>query len=262
MRTLGIDLAASPDRTAACTLDWTGGQVSGVVHPAPLHDAELLDLMRAADRIGIDCPLGWPVRFVEALTAHHRGAAWPGRGAVDPIAFRRGLVYRRTDEVVAATGSRPLSVSTDRIGVVALRCALLLDAFEPPSDGEMPDRSGAGVVAEVYPAAAMRRWGLTGAGYKSSGVPGSAALENLVAQLQAVAPWLDLPVADWATCRRSDHAIDAVIAALVTRAVAVGGTGGPTDDDRALAEVEGWIHVPAGELADLAPKRSDSRTAP
>src|SRR5215468_12349366 len=251
MRTLGIDLAASPARTAACTIFWTDSSVIGEIHSAPIYDEDLLSLMRSADRVGIDCPLGWPVAFVDALTAHQAGGAWPGRGASDPVAYRRRLTYRRTDEVVAATGSRPLSVSTDRIGVVALRCALLLDAFEPPSDGGTPDRSGAGVVAEVYPAAAMRRWGLTATGYKSSGVRGSAALENLVANLRAAAPWLDLAEADWATCRRSDHAIDAVIAALVTRAVAIGRTARPTDDDRALAEVEGWIHVPTGDLADM-----------
>ncbi len=251
MRTLGIDLAASPARTAACTLGWTGAGASGEIHPAPLDDDDLLRLMRTADRIGIDCPLGWPVAFVDALTAHRSGSAWPGRGAADPIAFRRGLVYRRTDEIVAASGSRPLSVSTDRIGVVALRCALLLDAYPPAHQGAAPDRSGASLVAEVYPAAAMRRWGLAAAGYKTSRVRSNDALDRLVTDLRGAAPWLDLPESSWAHCRRSDHAFDAVIASLVTRAVARGLTAGPSADNRPLAEVEGWIHVPTGDLADL-----------
>jgi len=250
MRTLGIDLAASPARTAACTIFWTDSSVIGEIHSAPIYDEDLLSLMRSADRVGIDCPLGWPVAFVDALTAHQAGGAWPGRGASDPVAYRRRLTYRRTDEVVAATGSRPLSVSTDRIGVVALRCAMLLDAFELPQAGAAPDRSGASVVAEVYPAAAMRRWGMRAAGYKSS-VVRDAVLDGLVANLSAAAPWLSLTDEGWALCRRSDHAFDAVIASLVTRAVARGRTAGPTEDDRALAEIEGWIHVPTCDLDDL-----------
>jgi hypothetical protein len=250
VRTLGIDLAASPAKTAACTLTWTGSSVSGAIHPVPLDDADLLRLMRSADRVGIDCPLGWPVGFVDALAAHRSGDAWPGRGAPDAVAYRRSLIYRRTDVLVAASGSRPLSVSTDRIGVVALRCALLLDAFEPPRPGAAPDRSGLSAIAEVYPAAAMRRWGLRAAGYKTSTVR-DAALDGLVADLRAAAPWLSLPADAWALCQRSDHAFDAVIASLVTRAVALGLTGAPSDDDRALAEVEGWIHVPTCDLDDL-----------
>jgi hypothetical protein len=251
VRTLGIDLAASPTRAAACTLTWSAAAVTGDLHPPPLDDDDLLRLMRSADRVGIDCPLGWPVAFVDAIAAHRQGAPWPGRAAADQVAHRRGLVYRRTDEILAATGSRPLSVSTDRIGVVALRCALLLDAFAPSDGTTAPDRSGASVVAEVYPAAAMRHWGLATGGYKTSRVRATAALDRLVAELRAAVPWLELPDEAWDICRRSDHAFDAVIAALVTRAVARGLTTGPGPDDRALAAVEGWIHVPTCSLAEL-----------
>src|SRR5262245_19568149 len=184
MRTLGIDLAASPARTAACTIVWTDSAVSGEIHSAPIDDDDLLRLMRSADRVGIDCPLGWPVAFVDAIAAHRSGQPWPGRAAADQVAHRRGLVYRRTDEILAATGSRPLSVSTDRIGVVALRCALLLDAFAPSDGTAAPDRSGASVVAEVYPAAAMRHWGLATGGYKTSRVRATAALDRLVVELR------------------------------------------------------------------------------
>ena len=190
MRTLGIDLAAAPARTAGCAISWRDGAARGEVYPPPLDDDELLCLMRDADRVGIDCPLGWPVEFVDAMAAHRNGGAWPGRGATDPIAYRRRLVYRRTDEITAASGTRPLSVSTDRIGVVALRCALLIDAFEPPSPTNGPDRSGAGVVVEVYPAAAMRRWGLATAGYKADRAQAIPALSALVDALREAAPGL------------------------------------------------------------------------
>ena len=251
MRTLGIDLAAAPARSAGCAILWRDGAAQGEVYPPPLDDGELLRLMRSADRVGIDCPLGWPVAFVDAVTAHLDGGAWPGRGAIDPIAYRRRLVYRRTDEIVAASGTRPLSVSTDRIGVVALRCALLIDAFDPPLGTCAPDRSGAGAVAEVYPAAAMRRWGLATTGYKADRSRATLALAALVDALRAAAPWLQMSTAAWEHCRRSDHVFDAVVAALVTRAVALGLTAGPGADDLAVAAVEGWIHVPTHDLAHL-----------
>lgn len=251
MRTLGIDLAAAPARTAGSAISWQDGAAQGEVYPPPLDDDALLGLMRGADRVGIDCPLGWPVEFVDAVTAHRAGGAWPGRGATDPIAYRRRLVYRRTDEIIAASGTRPLSVSTDRIGVVALRCALLIDAFEPPSPTTRPDRSGAGVVAEVYPAAAMRRWGLATAGYKADRARATAALAALVDALQSAAPWLQLSTDAWEQCRRCDHVFDAVVAALVTRAAALGLTAGPGADDLAVAAVEGWIHVPTHDLEHL-----------
>src|SRR5262249_6812613 len=155
----------------------------------------------------IDCPLGWPVPFVEAVSAHRNGKPWPGRGNSDPVAFRRRLSFRRTDEIVAeAAGSRPLSVSTDRIGVVALRCALILDRYAP----EGLDRDGSGAVAEVYPAAALRHFGLTARGYKRAKNAGT--LRQLVDALRAAAPWLRID--DWSAVERGDDTFDALICAL------------------------------------------------
>jgi hypothetical protein len=242
-RTLGIDLAASAVRTAACTIEWGGRGAFAQVHPAPQDDEALLRLMRGADRVGIDCPLGWPIGFVDAIAAHRDGRAWPGRGVADAEEYRRRLAYRRTD--LAIEGRRPLSVSTDRIGVVALRCALLLDAYEPPRPGVPVDRSGAGAVAEVYPAAALRRWGLPTSGYKDD----PAAL---TAALRASVPWLGMDESDWDRCARSDHALDALVCALVTRAVTLGLTSWPGDADREVAAAEGWIHVPTCPLDALA----------
>jgi len=67
------------------------------------------------------------------------GDPWPAEKA--------GLRYRRTDLWIREeTGIVPLSVSTDRIGVPALRIARAL-AIE--------DKAGNGTVVEVYPAAAF-----------------------------------------------------------------------------------------------------------
>lgn len=73
--------------------------------------------------------------------------------------WRRQLAFRRTDEPVrAATGLVPLSVAADRIAHPAMRCAGLLARLA--LEGQPVDRSGSGVVVEVYPAASLKQWGL------------------------------------------------------------------------------------------------------
>jgi hypothetical protein len=73
--------------------------------------------------------------------------------------------------------------------------------------------------------------------------------ESLVDRLLAEAPWLDLGEHEQA-CRRSDHALDAVLCALVARAVAVHATD-VTGQHRPTAALEGWIHVPTVPLEVL-----------
>jgi hypothetical protein len=73
---------------------------------------------------------------------------------------------RATDRAVyEQTKLTPFSVSTDKIGVVAMRCARRLSAHWRAT-ATVPDRSGLGRVAEVYPAAALVQWGIS----KQSGV--------------------------------------------------------------------------------------------
>jgi hypothetical protein len=55
--------------------------------------------------------------------------------------------------VANRVGRAPLSVSTDLIGVVALRAALLLDPYARATKRKPVRRDGLGPVAEVYPAA-------------------------------------------------------------------------------------------------------------
>jgi hypothetical protein len=74
-----------------------------------------------------------------------------------------------------------------------------------------------------------------------------AALRN------ACGGWLDLDgVAEAVVV--SDHLLDALLSALVAVAVTQGATLGPRDDEeRRLAAIEGWIHVPVVALGE-APK--------
>jgi predicted nuclease with RNAse H fold len=164
--TLGVDLAAADERTATAVVEWSdqGAKVRALQHG--VSDGELVDAIRAADKAGVDCPLGWPAPFVDFVVAQQAGLLSPLPADVDGGSWRRGLAYRVTDQVVRAeAGVNPLSVSADRIAHAAFRCAGLLARLA--ALGEPVDRAGSGVVVEVYPAAALRRWGLTHRGYKS-----------------------------------------------------------------------------------------------
>lgn len=237
MRTVGVDLGSEAARTAVAVLDWD---------PAPrvvdlrlgVDDAVLVALCAGADKVGIDCPLGWPDRFVDLVLAHREGRLddVPDTG----LPWRRTLLRRVTDEHVGrTTGVWPLSVSADRIGSVAMRAAVVLARLG------VQDRSGAGPVAEVYPAAALKGWGLVHRGYKR----GADGLDALVS---AFLDGLGLDAGRFdPLCRGSDDAFDAVVCAVVARAVALGRTTGPPEDLLPAAAREGWIHLPAVPLGDL-----------
>ncbi|MEU6095141.1 DUF429 domain-containing protein [Streptomyces sp. NPDC047079] len=254
--TVGIDLAASARRTAVCRVAWQDEGGLAAEFLVPQSDADLLDMMRTAGKTGVDCPLGWPSHFVATVVAHHRGERLPapvrfgertdGRPGLDALRFRL------TDDLTwKATAMRPpLSVSTDLLGVVALRAAHLLDALA--ADGVAVSRDGSGPVAEVYPAAALRRWGIRPARSYKSGTPEARSVrEHIVRSLESGlgAP---LPEPVRAACATSHDHLDALICALVARAVRIGDTLGPrSPDEREAARHEGWIHLPGTDLAAL-----------
>lgn len=239
MRTAGIDLATQPERTAVCTIDWTPD--AALVRLVPdRSDEALIEVCRQADKTGIDCPFGWPEPFVAAVQAHAAGRGWPGRGQ-PADGFRARLALRETDrQVHARTGCLPLSVATDRIGLTAMRCALLLDAL-----GDV-DRSGVtGGVAEVYPAASLRTWQLPWNRYKHGA--GRRQLAPMLAGLVQLVPTLEFAPGAHGQCARDDDAFDAVVCAVTARLVAAGRTHPPEPGEQArLAATEGWIHVPSG----------------
>jgi predicted nuclease with RNAse H fold len=245
MRTLGIDLSADPKRTAVCTIDWRTATVK--FHKRGASDQQLVEAVLAVDRAGIDAPFGWPDAFVEAVSAHRAGGPWSGRG-FDVVTHRRGLRYRFTDLRVARGPVRPpLSVSSDRIAVTAMRCAELQDQV---SQHETVDRAGIdGRLLEVYPAAALRAWRLPSDGYK--GTKNRPALAALVARLVEHCDSLTIEAADLERCTRDDDELDALVCALVARAAALGLTDAPGPAELPQARREGWIHVPTVELPEL-----------
>lgn len=242
MITLGVDLASLPARTAACAIEWTAGRARVVDVACGQDDDALRKRIAGADKVGLDVPFGWPDAFADAVARFHAGGAWPEASVV-------ALRYRETDRVVAArTGRWPLSVSTDLIGVPTFRAARLLSRLAEA--GEVVDRGGAGRLVETYPAAALRIWGFASTGYKRR--EGLAGLGALLAALRArTRGWLDLDAATRRLCGESDDALDALVAALVARAAALGLCLGPSAEQAARAAREGWIALPAADSLEV-----------
>lgn len=244
MRTLGVDLSADPANTGACQIDWSTATVSLLGPPAT--DEVLVAAAVTSDMTAIDVPLGWPDDFVDAVVAHHHAKAWPPASVTPPL-DRLPLRYRLTDRVVMAGGGRPLSVSSDLIGVAAMRGArlqhLLVAARVPV------DRSGVtGRVVEAYPAAALRTWGLASSRYK--GHLNTAACRSLALDLAARSGRLGGAAAS-ALEGCDDNGLDAFVCALVARAALAGMTTRPSDDQLDVARREGWIHVPTAGVAEI-----------
>lgn len=241
--TVGIDLAAEPPGTAVATIRWAAGRA--VLDEVVTHadDEVVLRWMQHPDgAVGIDCPFGWPAPFVAMIADHTAGRLQvPGDR---PSGWRREYALRETDRHVQATiGLSPLSVSADKIGHVAIRLVALISELDRTIDSSL---DGSGAIAETYPAAALRVWGLPHRRYK--GDQYRRERSALVDALLVAAPWLDLGE-HAGSVRDSDHVLDAVLCALVARACQRGFTDPPTDVE--LARREGWIHVPSRPLADL-----------
>jgi len=238
MRTLGVDLASQPAKTGVAVLSWAeegGARVEQLTLGAD--DATLEALCAEVDAVGIDAPFGWPEAFTEML-----GGATPAPWSDDA---RDRLRFRRTDHAVrAALGRWPLSVSSDLIGVPAMRCHGLLHRLG------VEDRSGDGRVFETYPALGLSRWGLPSKGYK--GKRGVEVRRALVSRLRAEAPWLHLTRGQVAQLVAEDDALDAMVAGLLARAAVLGHVEPVPPADREAARAEGWIVIPTpGSLAKL-----------
>ena len=240
-RTVGVDLASQDKQTAIAEIAWTGSGAEIVALRLGASNDDIVDAATDVAVLGIDCPVGWPRQFTDLLIAARAGEVRPDT-AVD-AAGKQALAFRRTDAVVhTAAGRWPLSVAADRIAYPAMRCAGLLARLA--ATGRSVRRSGIdSLIVEVYPAAALRIWELPVAGYKTAGDISSGSRANLVEALINRTGWLTW--GDWPRlCAASPDALDAVVCAIVAGAVHLGQTTRPTGDELALAEEEGWIHLP------------------
>ncbi len=233
MITLGIDLSSQPKGTAACQITWPSKGPAQVSEPfVSCDDLRLDELIQQSQVIGIDAPLGWP----QAFTAAVRG--WEYDQWTNEL--RDELRFRETDRAVSRFFTSldvtlsPLSVSTDRISLPAMRAMALLKRHR------VTDKSGDGRFYEVYPAGSLKCWGLLRKGYKGGKADALKHRQELLANLRQKLPVITISD-DYA---KSDHAFDALIAAFTARAAAVGRTRGPDHPQQGAASVEGWIHLP------------------
>ncbi len=227
MISLGIDLSSAKEGTAACVIEWK--RTRAIVRAAQVgcDDEKLGALIERVDVVGIDAPFGWPKAFVEAV------AGW--RATVWSKEERVRLSFRATDLYVQKKLKIwPLSVSTDRIALPAMRANALLQRYG------VKDRSGDGRFFEVYPAASLKGWGLPYRGYKLIDPECGRVRRKMLRGLRAELPWLQ--VGDEYT--DSSDALDALIASLTVRAAAQELTDKPARSHVAAARREGWIHLP------------------
>jgi predicted nuclease with RNAse H fold len=249
VRTLGVDLAAATKKTAVAVMEWVGGAVRLEYLSLDVGDQEIVELFGSSSMTGIDCPVGWPDAFLPFIAGHLNFDAHPVLDH-DGIEGRRLLTYRDTDRFVTArTGLIPLSVSADRLAHPAMRCAVIQAKIA--RDVGPQARDGSGRLAEVYPAASLKLWGIHARGYKGRGAPEAAKLSLILEDLARAAPWLDL-AGYRDDLAASDDMFDAVIASLTARAVSLGQTLRPGAGQAAAALSEGWIHLPSGPLSELA----------
>ncbi len=235
MITLGIVLAARAKRTALCRVDWSGSRPRVDRVELEGTDERIVQAMSEPDlaRVGVDVPFGWPEAFVQLLR---------GELASDWATASEELRLRATDRYVRQQlGMIPLSVSASMLAAPAMRFRLLKPRV--PSSVR---------VHEVYPAAALTRWGIIHRGYKAKQ---TNELEPRIAlavfgELRA---GLDLDVSEehLAVFERGTDAIDALVAALVARAVALSQTDPVPDGLREAARREGWIELPREPLRGL-----------
>jgi hypothetical protein len=238
----GLDLAAEPKGTALSLIDWSGNSARLVQLDLNVDDKFIVESTREAEKLGIDCALGWPIEFVEFLNRYSQNSLSKIAG---DMSWRRRMAYRETDRAVRElTGRWPLSVSTDRLGLTAMRCAGLLSKLA--ADGVEIDRTGGGKIVEIYPGASLRLWAFDTSGYRAS----AAARAALLKQICEAAPWFE--PGDFAKLMiESCDAFDSVIANFAARSAQLGISTEPPPETAIRAISEGWIALPKGELRDL-----------
>lgn len=260
MDTTGIDLAAQDAKTAVCSINWRArtAWVSPPVRGADgLTEDALVEAVGRGNWVGIDSPFGWPAGFVSAVSGYSEREPWPD---VDADTLR----YRLTDRLVRdELKVWPLSVSSDRIGVTAWRCARLLTLARRGK--KAADRTGRDRIVEVYPGAALTRWSLERRGYKASGnrerkLGQRSKREALLNELEQRADWLRWEGDARDRCVESDDCLDAFLCALIARAAAVGMTAWPKQKKEwKAARAEGWIHVPRADSLPELVRASEKR---
>ncbi len=226
MITLGIDLSSMPEDTATCRIRWEADRALAEPPQLGCTDEQLDALIQTADAIGIDAPFGWPAEFAAAVN-EWKSPVWNAE-------IRDSLRFRQTDLWIHDQFNlAPLSVSSDRIALPAMRAMALLRRHG------VHDRSGDGRFYEVYPAGSLKVGGMPNKGYKKP--KDRHRRDAILKALRQAMPWLIAPD----DCAASADGLDALVAALTARAAAQNLTHCPPSDQAEMARREGWIHLPS-----------------
>lgn len=265
---MGIDLAARPAKTAVCLLRWGADGPTVVAlcrgradDGTELHTKWLSttaygirgDYGGPITKVGIDAPFGWPAPFLDAVAAYRNAPSWP-TGLDNPLDDCR---LRETDRAVHRRAAKwPLSVTSDKIAVPAMRCASLLTDIADRVGPDTVLRDGTGLCCEVYPDPALRWWtnAHPGALAPRESYKGPERGSRRVALLEALTERLPLKDPDRLLRHVADEDdyLDALLCALVARATELGRTAPPASElERERAQAEGWIHLPTAALAAL-----------
>ena len=238
MRFCGIDLAAEAKFTGLATVATDNSSIRVEALAVSVTDEQIIHAVTTAEGTGVDVPVGWPKAFIDFI--HHHG----NQALVAPDdtggAWRRTLALRTTDiDLHRRTGLTPLSVSANLIAYPAFRWAGIEARLR--DQGVDVSRDGSGAIAEVYPAAALYRWGIPHRGYK--GRKHQAVRAEVIQAISARFDQLDWNGFD-ALALAEDDALDAVISALVRYQIFRGQCEGPPAHLQDIARTEGWIWVP------------------
>jgi hypothetical protein len=102
--TLGVDLAAEPRKTDLARIAWRAGSAHITDVRRHVTDDDMVEAIVHADKAGIDCPLGWPVKFIRFITSHDSGhVCVAARGCRQGVAS--GALLPRDRPSSGATGS-------------------------------------------------------------------------------------------------------------------------------------------------------------
>jgi hypothetical protein len=105
-----------------------------------LPDAELIKIVSEADKVGVNCPFGWPEPFVVAVSDFAANQAWPTPDDVlglDRFALRNtDLVVKRPWSQTTLGECRPHRPDRDALGIPAEEAGL--------DRSDRPQRTGHG----------------------------------------------------------------------------------------------------------------------
>ena len=246
---LGIDLSSQPERTAVCVLQQNTPNVFKIQEmKIGCNDAQLHDFIKQTKFIGIDAPFGWPIAFQNAVTTWNT-CDWNDSMVWEKVLegkkiLQEKLRLRETDRRLQEMkiGVTPLSVSTDKISLPAMRAMLLLKRFGVKDKTGMTPFNDKHFY-EVYPAATLACWKMNRAGYKKADA--ISIRQKIVEQITQKFSFVD-SADDLISCTKTDHQLDALICALTAFKASIKQTNWPppSDLDESVIHQEGWIHLP------------------